>query len=123
MSDQTLNYQPKTEQELEQLAQDWVAGRIFTSLDIDLTRESVDMVRAIFMPFAFLSAESMLKLKEQNVVFFYEYMDKAGSRSVNGYPIFVSMKYLSEDDGKAVITKAREISEFLQSRKTQAAPG
>lgn len=108
-------YEPKTNNELEALAQDWTSGRIFTSLDLHAAGAD-DMVHSVFMPMSFVDAQYIDWMKSQKISVIYESMDMAGPRSVNGFPSFMSMKMLNIDDANKVITRRNEIMKFLSGR-------
>ena len=50
------------------------------------------------MPVTFMDEKQVKKIEEDKVVAFYEYLDKAGPRAINGYPIFMTMKTITKDD-------------------------
>jgi hypothetical protein len=84
----------KTDQELKQLAIDIVEGKVFGTWNL----ENIDDVRLVFMCSLFLEPEHLEKIKADKVEHFYEYMDKATPRSVNGIPTFFSMHYLTQKE-------------------------
>lgn len=53
------------------------------------------------MPLALGAAD---KIDADKVGMLYEYMDKAGPRSVNGYPCFFSFRWLDKRDSRRVVT-------------------
>lgn len=81
----------KTEQELKQLAIDIVEGKIFGTWNLRNQNE----VSMVFMATMFLDSDQSKKLIEDDVIHLYEYMDKAGPRSINGMPMFFSANYLT----------------------------
>lgn len=85
-----------TEQELRQLAVDIKGGSVFTSNHIPT--EDTMMLGSIFMPLFFMTEEQNKNFIEQKPALLYEYMSQAGERGVNGYPIFMSMKFVTEDE-------------------------
>jgi hypothetical protein len=108
-----------TDAEVETLAQDVVARRVFGSWDLG-PPGSPDMLRMIFMPLGFMTAEDVAALKAANITNFYEYLDKAGPRSVNGYPCFFSMKLLDQDDSKRLLASVLELQSVLKRRMEEA---
>lgn len=106
-------YRPRTDAELEQLAQDVAAGKVFTSMQVK-RQEDMTMV---FMMLAFLEKEDVEWLKSQDIYFIYEYLDQAGPRSVNGYPCFLSMRYLNREDWTKMAKRFDEIKNLLEARK------
>jgi hypothetical protein len=83
----------RSDEELKQIAIDILAGRIFTSNHI-----GEDMLMHTFMVMALMSEEEKVQFMEKKPVMVFEYLSKAGPRSVNGYPVFLSLEYLVEDE-------------------------
>lgn len=87
----------KTPEELKQIAIDIRAGRIFTDRHI----QNLDDLSMVFMVFLFMKKEDIEDLRQSGVGLVYEYMEEANKhRSINGYPIFMSHKYLNIEDCK-----------------------
>ena len=90
----------KTEGEIKQLAFDTAKGKVFTSMmalsnalfsdDGDLT-----ILKRIFLPLWFLTAEQIEEIREYNPVIFYEYFDEASTLKTDGYPVFFSIRMLN----------------------------
>jgi len=85
----------KGNEELKQLAKDMWSGKIFSDRHIVNLKDQPSMAGSIFMPLVFLDKKQLKDLEEAKVNFMYEYLDKAGPRSVNGYPIFMTVNFLS----------------------------
>ena len=79
------------EEDLKQLALDMHKGLIFTDTQIG----QPNMLAMVFMPLAFMSVD---KKWVDQVGLIYEYLDKAGPRSVNGMPTFMSMRIVPKTD-------------------------
>ena len=100
------------ENELKQLAIDMAQGNVFTSLHLppveteDDARDHVHMVRSIFMPIG-LGGIGDIDIK--TLGFFWERLDKAGPRSINGYPMFFSVRVVNDKQAQWVIRKVSEI--------------
>lgn len=86
----------RTEQELRKLAMDIKAGAVFTSGHIPQGEEH--MMSSVFMPLAFMNEEQHKNLLEKKPGMIYEHLSKAGERSVNGYPIFMSFEIVTEEE-------------------------
>ena len=86
----------KTEEELKQIAIDFAEGKIFSNLHIDLERNG-SMLAMVFMPLA-LGADISEQIESGECYMVYEYLSKAGPRSINGMPIFFSMRYISKNE-------------------------
>ena len=68
-----------------------------------------NLVSMIFMPIALGGFADMSKEDADDVGMIYEYMDKAGPRGVNGYPIFWSCHILGKKDKKIVMEMVQKI--------------
>lgn len=84
----------------------------------------------IFMPLLFMSARDKAedetehdylkrldeaeKNKEnaRTAAMFYEFLDQAGLRCINGYPMFMSLKMLRQEDAEPLRQAIREYQEF-----------
>lgn len=107
-------YKPKSDAELEQLAQDIYAGRIFTSQHCEPGH-----ITLVFMVLALCGKDDIEWFKANDVTLFYEYVDKAGPRSVNGNPCFLSLQYLDREDHKKLDLRYQEIKAFMDARKVE----
>ena len=87
----------KTDEEIKQLALGVYRNEIFTSLQVP-QQESLSMLPMIFMPLALMDSKQIKELKNDNPCMFYAFMTDAFPRSVNGYPIFASANYLTEEE-------------------------
>lgn len=110
-------YTRKTDAELELLAQDIVAGHVWSNYDHNGDPEELSMT---FLPIAFLDKEDIAALKADNLTFAYEYLREAGPRSVNGMPVFFSVKFLDYDDQKRLHERVQEIAKLRIERLDQA---
>jgi hypothetical protein len=108
-------YKPKTPEEIEALAWDIEAGRVFGSWSCP-----PDMIRSCFMILAFMEATHLQSLKDNNICHVYEYMDKAGPRGINGYPSFFSAQYLNQDDITKIMNRLKEIEAFRKGTGPKA---
>ena len=104
-------YVPKTDKELKQLALDIHTGQVFT--DRAVPKHDVHLIRNIFMPLAFLDKSQVEHLQAIGVNLIYEYLDKAGPRSVNGYPSFFSFQILDSTDFEKLVTHMDRLKEKL----------
>ena len=94
-----LTIERATDDELRKFVDDFVSSRIFTDRHIRPS-DVVGTMSMIFMPIA-LGAFSKYEKESLKIVgCIYEYMSEAGPRSVNGYPIFFSMRFLHVEDWK-----------------------
>lgn len=104
-------YIPKTEDVLNQLAKDIVAGQVYT--DRHLPDEEAAFM--VFMPLALMGDEAMAKFAEQSPGMIYEHLDKAGPRSINGLPVFMSFQYLNVEDAKRVLQKCQKLDKAMKT--------
>jgi hypothetical protein len=102
---QRFNYQPKSDQEIKQLAQDFFRGRLFCDRHLMADGQPPAMLLSVFMPLGLCSNEQRRQVADivGDHGMIYEYMDKAAERGVNGFPAFMSMQLLSDEDGRKVI--------------------
>ena len=102
---------------LRQLAIDIEAGLVFGSWNFPSDDEALRMMHLVFIPLAFMSKESLAEMSE--TVHMYEYYNKSGPRSCNGYPGFFSMYMLSKTEWeilRPLIVEVRQRNaEFLTS--------
>lgn len=107
----TSQYKPLPESEISRLGKDLYSDKIFGSWMLPEGQE--DSLVMVFMVLLFMDDIQKKQMKRDGTHFFYEYYDKAGPRSMNGMPIFMSCHILSGDDVKRIITKRNEIAALL----------
>jgi len=92
----------KTDEELKQIALDLYSGRIFCDRHIsaDVLKRDPHFIKMVFMTLCFMDSKWLGRLRKEKANFFYEYWDKAGPRGINGYPSFISMRYLKGEETK-----------------------
>lgn len=86
----------RSEAELRQLALDLKANKVFTSTQIPA--EDSLMLGSVFMILALMDDAQRADFLSKKPAFVYEYYSEAGERSVNGYPMFMSMRFVTEDE-------------------------
>lgn len=89
-------YVPLSEGKIRELARDTYKERVFWSTAIP-EKEFENIATAVFMPLMLVGEEVLDQMAAVRAIP-YEYMSEAGPRSVNGYPTFFSMRYISADD-------------------------
>lgn len=102
-----------TDEELRQIAVDLHAGRIWS----DRNCRSVEEVRMSFLIVAFMDGKDLKAMEERGVDFIYEYLDQAGPRSVNGMPVFLSMKTLTKPEADKMFEFYKKIKAAVDSVK------
>lgn len=94
-----------TEEELNQIARDLAGNRIFTSRHLS----EPNLLGSVFLPLGLGALKDASEDELKNIGMVYEYLDKAGPRSINGYPMFFSCHLLSVADSDKVISKYEAI--------------
>jgi hypothetical protein len=99
MEKKVVRYLPDSE--VVTLAQGILANKYFLSTYI---RESeMRSLKEIFLPLAIIDEKTIQKMKDDDVVVFYEEMANSINRmSVNGYPCFGSVRMLTRADWEKV---------------------
>jgi len=98
--------------ELKQIAIDIHKGKIFTSFHIPPWRIS-QVIGLVFMAFGLAGPGAAREVIDSGVVGFYEYYDKAGPRSINGYPVFFGHHTVTQSEWEYIldVIKAMEAAE------------
>jgi len=84
------------EKKLRQLASDIAENKVFGTFH--LREHEKGLVGNIFMPLLFAGKKQLEEMKEEDVFHIYEYNTEAWPRSINGCPIFFSMRTISKKD-------------------------
>jgi hypothetical protein len=85
-----------TDEEVTALARDLVKDRIFMS--DQLRKHEQNLLSSIFMPLVFMKPKDVRKMVDGDLAVLYEYFKEAGPRSINGRPMFFSMRWLNQAD-------------------------
>lgn len=93
--------------DLRQFVYDLMVGRIFTHRQI---REE-SMIGVVFMPLMFGALSGWSDTGLSNIGAIWEYVEKAGPRSINGYPIFHSLRLINVHDWEIALQAMRKESE------------
>lgn len=97
--------QKMTDEEVTKLARDLVQNRIFMS---DQIRSQEDVLM-VFPVLGMLDEKQRKDLQDADVGAVYEYVDRALPRSINGYPMFMSLRWLSKENYQRVRTEERRL--------------
>jgi len=100
-----------SKQDLKEIAKGIHRGEIFTSNHVR-QNESPDILGMIFMPLVFMNEKDRKDLIEKKVTVFYANMKDAAPRSINGYPIFFSMSYLTDAEWLKVLQYLKKLEKF-----------
>jgi len=84
------------EKALRQLALDVAENKVFGTFH--LREHEQGLVGNIFMPILFMDDKQCENMKKEDIFHLYEYYDKAGPMSINGRPIFSSVRMISKKD-------------------------
>lgn len=106
-------YKPLTEEALKQLAIDVVAEKVFGSWLIP--KHDTRLLGNIFMVMMLVDDIERKRMERDGIRFVYEYWDKAGPRSINGYPIFMSASFLTKADFVRLMDKCKRVQQALDA--------
>lgn len=95
------------EEELRKLALDMVEGRVCHD-----QMYPQDMVVHVFMPLMFMESLTVEDAKSWGLI--YEYLSEAGPRSINGYPMFMSLRVLHVNN----LPRLNELTKELNAQRT-----
>lgn len=104
-----------SEEEIRELARKLHHGHLFT----DRHLRSPNELTMVFMVVGFMDRDQIEKLFKdygENLMI-YEELDKAGPRSVNGLPMFMSAKFVHEDDARAALELAQRFREAEEATR------
>lgn len=87
--------------EIKRVAKGLVEGHVFTA-----TMCPPDMIGHVFMVAAL---GGLSDFDPDDVAMLYEWLDKAGERGINGYPMFMSCRVVCHDDWNRVVEMAEKI--------------
>ena len=114
------------DKELKQLAIDISEGKVYGTFHMN--KCEISNMGSVFMPLMFMTDEQRQKMSDEKVVHLYEHIDKAGPRSINGMPIFMSFSRIVDKDWKKIVKYIREykvkVTSFLnkEEKKEPAGP-
>ncbi len=97
----------RPEEEVKQIAVDLFHGKLFTNRHCQRPQD----VMMVFMPLGLMEPKAFRKLQKDPPGMIFEYLDKAGPRSINGMPGFFSCQMLSQDDTKTVFEIYKKLEE------------
>lgn len=116
----TLGTQPREEiprlppEELKKFVIQYLAGDVFTSAQ--LPEKDSDLLPMVFLPLALGALDSFSVEACKDIGVCWAYMrETVGTRSINGYPFFGSVRFMHKDDW------ARASAAILRERSRQDA--
>jgi hypothetical protein len=101
---------PLTAEEVNDFARRIYRHEIFTSW-----MAPQEMIGSIFMPLHFMSEEQMKEVIAEGGHSMWAEMSSAGPRSINGYPIFMTLNIWNEDNAKRIHKRVLEIVDMLDA--------
>lgn len=99
-----------TNEELKNLALDISEGKVFGSWMIPEEQQE-RLFPVIFMPLALGAGDKL----PDDVWALYEYHDKSGKTSHNGYPNFMSFKFLTKEDVEKLQPMLTQLQEMKRT--------
>jgi hypothetical protein len=72
------------------------------------------MVTTIFMPLLFLNKEQVKDLQDSKVNFVYEYLAHATPTAVNGYPTFMTVRFLLAHETEKMLKYYEEFKQLVE---------
>jgi hypothetical protein len=96
-----------TDDEIADVVRGLVAGSIFTAAQCP-----PEMLASVFVILG-LGGLQQANIDPETIGMIYEYMDKAGERGINGYPMFFSCKLIHKDDWTIIADRAIAAQEAL----------
>jgi hypothetical protein len=100
-----------SEDDIKEMATDLVMGRLFCATMIP-PEQWQHMIPSVFMPLALGGLGDVDLATVGNIV---EHLDKAGPRSVNGYPAFFSCRLVHTDDWEIIRQRAVKAQEAMDA--------
>lgn len=103
-------YQPKTEEELKEIALGVMSGTIFTSANLS-ERETT----LVFMALALADQATLDQMQRDEITLIYEHIRNALPRSVNGMPMFTSFYMLNKSDHHRLVEMVQKLQSAIDA--------
>jgi hypothetical protein len=112
------------DEKLRRLARDIVQGRVFTDRHLDTSNpeEKMALVRMVWPVLMFMTKAQQDEMLALRPGLLYEYFSEAGPRSTNGYPVFMSVRVVSQQDVPALLTYLKALEDAPDPLATVGAP-
>lgn len=104
--------------ELKEVARGLASGHVFTDLHLRNPETEMSMV---FMPIGLGVLSGITEEECKQIGMIYEWLDKAGPRSCNGLPMFMSVNILHRDDARTVLEMCNKLKEASEQVLNQVA--
>jgi hypothetical protein len=72
--------------------------KVFTSAHLQQREGGLDLLRMVFLPLALGAMKEAPEAHIKDVGLMWEWMREAGPRSINGYPMFFSVRFMHQLD-------------------------
>lgn len=102
-------YEPRTPEQIKEIALQLYRGEIFTSNHSAV--QSSEALAGVFMILQMGAFKDWTQQEVDEIGMLYEHMDKAMPRSMNGLPMFMSVRFLDKKDAEAVLEIYKKIKE------------
>jgi hypothetical protein len=102
----------KTDEELQKFVRDFIGGQIFCMQHVP--SEQMDLVKEIFMV---IGMGGLQGVEPASIGTIYEYLEHAGPRQVNGWPMFTSCQLMNRADWERSRTAINHEKERLDNLK------
>lgn len=99
-----------TDGEIRKFVDDFVSDRIFTDRHIR-PNEAKRMVGNVFMVLMLTPMHLIPEEEFANLGCIWEYLSKAESRGINGYPCFFSARFMHKDDWERAVVAIKKEEE------------
>ena len=106
-------YPPLSDEEVKKVALGSLHGQVFGTWMLE--ERDARLIPSIFMVMAFMDDIALKEMKRDGIVHLYEWWDRAGPRSINGFPSFMSCRMLNAEDSLRIQNKMNEIKEALDA--------
>ncbi len=111
----------KTDESLNLLARDILAGDVFTSDQV--VEDKWEKLPEIFFPLKTLEFNvALLEKEDEEITFLYEYTEKSMSPKSSDYPIFRTMQTLNMADHQALLEIIKKRKKLLSSTNENQMP-
>mgnify|MGYP001619625825 FL=1 len=91
----------RTDAQLRKLGEDLYKGLIYR--DLQMPPNQSEQLGMVFVPIYFMDKKAIAKFKKKKPYVLFEYLDRAGPRSVNGMPMFMSFQFCTKPEWKKVV--------------------
>ena len=97
--------------DLKEIAKGIHKGEIFTSQHIS-PNEASNILGMVFMPLMLMGEADRQQMIVQKATVFFAYNKDAGPRSINGYPIFMSVNWLNDAEWVKILQYIKKLEKF-----------